>query len=138
MNVEELKKKREEFQEKYNEELEESKVSDNTDVYEGVLKDIKRNIGKIDILIDIYDGDKKPQFMIIQLEKLYLWLRSGLDKEDYLKLTVEQKGDLFHNSIPDGWTYDKKLYPIDKKIKYLEIAIAKNISLIDLEGVYYL
>ena len=138
MNVEELKKKREEFQEKYNEELEESKVSDNTDVYEGVLKDIKRNIGKIDILIDIYDGDKKPQYMIIQLEKLYLWLRSGLDKEDYLKLTVEQKGDLFHNSIPDGWTYDKKLYPIDKKIKYLEIAIAKNISLIDLEGVYYL
>ena len=138
MNVEELKKKREEFQEKYNEELDESKVSDNTDVYEGVLKDIKRNIDKIDILIDIYDGDKKPQFMIIQLEKLYLWLRSGLDKEDYLKLTVEQKGDLFHQNIPDGWTYDKKLYPIDKKIKYLEIAIAKNISLIDLEGVYYL
>ena len=103
MNVEELKKKREEFQEKYNEELEESKVSDNTDVYEGVLKDIKRNIDKIDILIDIYDGDKKPQFMIIQLEKLYLWLRSGLDKEDYLKLTVEQKGDLFHNNIPDGY-----------------------------------
>ena len=76
--------------------------------------------------------------MIIQLEKLYLWLRSGLDKEDYLKLTVEQKGDLFHQNIPDGWTYDKKNYPIDKKIKYLEIAIAKNISLIDLEGVYYL
>ena len=138
MNVEELKKKREEFQDKYNEELDESKIIDNTDVYEGVLKDIKRNIDKIDILIDIYDGDKKPQFMIIQLEKLYLWLRSGLDKEDYLKLTVEQKGDLFHNSIPDGWTYDKKIYPIDKKIKYLEIAIAKNISLIDLEGVYYL
>ena len=138
MNVEELKKKREEFQEKYNEELEESKVSDNTDVYEGVLKDIKRNIDKIDILIDIYDGDKKPQFMIIQLEKLYLWLRSGLDKEDYLKLNIEQKGDLFHQNIPDGWTYDKKNYPIDKKIKYLEIAIAKNISLIDLEGVYYL
>ena len=89
MNVEELKKKREEFQDKYNEELDESKVSDNIDVYEGVLKDIKRNIDKIDTLIELYSSNKKPQYKIIQLEKLYLWLMSGLDKEDYLKLTVE-------------------------------------------------
>ena len=78
------------------------------------------------------------QFYKKELEKLYLWVMSGLEREDYLKLSEEEIADLFNHNIPDGWTYDKTTYPVDKKIQYLEAAICSNSSLLELEGIFHL
>ena len=88
MNIEELMNSRKRLEQFYKKELEKSKSSDNKDVYEGELRDIEKEIAKIDALIEIYNNciSKHPQYMLIQLEKLYLWVMSGLEREDYLKL----------------------------------------------------
>lgn len=140
MNIEELMNSRKRLEQFYKKELEKSKSSDNKDVYEGELRDIEKEIAKIDALIEIYNNciSKHPQYMLIQLEKLYLWVMSGLEREDYLKLSEEEIADLFNHNIPDGWTYDKTTYPVDKKIQYLEAAICSNSSLLELEGIFHL
>ena len=97
MNIEELMNSRKRLEQFYKKELEKSKSSDNKDVYEGELRDIEKEIAKIDALIEIYNNciSKHPQYMLIQLEKditqqwvVIFWI--------LLKLVIKWR------SLPDG------------------------------------
>lgn len=136
MDIEELLRIRNEIENTYNQELEKAKKSPNSIIYEDELKDIKRELDKIDIIKDLYSNPKSSankRFKLMKLENLYIWVMSYKTKEEYLNMSEEEKSEIFHNNIPDGWTYDEAKYSIDKKIEDLEIAICKNISLIDIE-----
>ena len=136
MDIEELLRIRNEIENTYNQELEKAKKSPNSIIYEDELKDIKRELDKIDIIKDLYSNPKSSankRFKLMKLENLYIWVMSYKTKEEYLNMSEEERFEVFHNNIPDGWTYDEAKYSIDKKIEDLEIAICKNISLIDIE-----
>ena len=136
MDIEEIIRIRNEIENTYNQELEKAKKSPNSIIYEDELKDIKRELDKIDIIKDLYSNPKSSankSFKLMKLENLYIWVMSNKTKEEYLNMSEEERFEVFHNNIPDGWTYDEAEYSIDKKIEDLEIAICKNISLIDIE-----
>lgn len=136
MDIEELLRIRKEIENTYNQELEKAKKSPNSIIYEDELKDIKRELDKITSIQDLYSNpksSKNKKFKLMKLENLYIWVMSNKTKEEYLNMSDEESFEVFHNNIPDGWTYDEAKYSIDKKIEDLEIAICKNISLIDIE-----
>ena len=133
MDINELQRMKEETEKMYHQKY---KNSENPTIYEGKLNNIKRELYKIDKLIEIYSHPKyssKPVFKLLKLEILYLCIKDNITEEEYLNMPEEKRFELFHNSVPDGWTYSKTEYPIDKKIKALEEAICNNSDLIELE-----
>ena len=140
MDLEELKQKKKEIEEFYQQELEKSKIENNPMIYDGELEDIKKEIEKLDDLISIYSNPKSynnPNYKLMKLEQIYIRTMSDKTKEEYKELPEDKRFDIFHNNIPNGWTYDEANYPINKRIEEIEIAIMQNTSLLDIEGIQY-
>jgi len=137
MNIEQLLQKKKNAEKIYNTELEESKKKNNPIIYEEELKDLQREIDIIDELIKIYSNEKieKAYYLKMKLEKVYIWATSKLSKDDYYNLSDNEIINLSTGLFPDGWGYNSEVYPIEKEIEYLETAIIRDISLIDLEGI---
>lgn len=133
MDINELQRMKEETEKMYRQVY---NNSGNQTIYEGKLNNIKRELYKIDKLIEIYSHPKyslTPVFKLLKLEILYLCIKANITEEEYLNMPEEKRFELFHNSVPNGWTYNKSKYPIDEKIKALEEAIYNNSDLKDLE-----
>lgn len=100
MNIEELEKLKEEFNTEY-----ENMVNNSTDETDkGALNDLKKEIDKIDSLINIYSINDLD-IRVMKLERLYMQIIYSKSEEEYNKLDIDKKSDMFNNSFPDTWTY---------------------------------
>ena len=131
MNIEELLQKKKNAEEVYNQQLAESEKERHSKVYDGLLKELQREIDIIDELIKIYinKNSAKPHYLEMKLEIVYLWAMSEKTKDEYFNLSDKETIELSDGLFPEGWGYDSEAYPIEKEIEYLEKAIIKDMSL---------
>ena len=125
MEMDELKKIREHIILKYNNELKEKELSDGKELFDEELRYIKKELDKVDELIDIYNNPD-IDYRVMRLEILYMQLVSDMSKEDFSKLTVDEEFDIFNANFPNNWSY---AFSIEKKLEYLEEAVCSNKSL---------
>ena len=118
MDVNELKKIKEEMIIQYNNELKKKEIGPE---YEE-LKYIKSEIDKVDELIDIYKIED-IEYRVMKLERLYMQIMTEKNKTAFLNLTPEEEFNIFNNVFPSNWSFE---VPIDKKLEYLEKAICTS------------
>ena len=114
MNVEEFKNIRDELLKIYNNQ----KSFLNSDE----TKAFNKEIYKLNSFIDIYQKDD-IEYRVMRLERLYMQNVMDKTEEEFSKLSVEERSDIFTKLFPDGWTYK---VPINDKFDYLEKAIIEN------------
>ena len=122
MNKNELKKIKEEMIIQYNDELKKKENTYQSDLEYEELKYIKKEIDKIDELIDIYTIEN-TEYRVMRLERLYMQIMTEKNKDDFLNLTPEEEFNIFNNVFPSNWSFE---VPIDKKLEYLEKAICTS------------
>ncbi len=122
MDVNELKKIKEEMIIQYNDELKKKENTYQSDLEYEELKYIKKEIDKIDELIDIYTIEN-TEYRVMRLERLYMQIMTEKNKDDFLNLTPEEEFNIFNNVFPSNWSFE---VPIDKKLEYLEKAICTS------------
>ena len=126
MDLNELIKLRQELQSIYDNETAEYK-KENLDenrksAFLAELDDISTELKKVDELIDIYKSNDK-KLIVMKLERLYLRLLSGLDKEKFNSLDEDEMFELFDSNFPVEWVFK---YSLDKQEDILLDAICKN------------
>ena len=122
MELEELKKIKEQIIEKYNNELKERERSNQKDIFDEELKFIKREIGKVEELIDIYKY-QDIEYRVMRLERLYMRTITEKSKEEFSRLTEDEEFEIFDELFPDNWPY---IFSSEKKEEYLKEAICTN------------
>ena len=83
MELAELIKIKEQIIEKYNSELRERNLSNQKEAFDEELKSIKREIDKVDELIEIYKH-QDIEYRVMKLERLYMQITAEMTKEDFL------------------------------------------------------
>ena len=126
MDLNELIKLRQELQSIYDNETAEYKKENLDDnrksAFLAELDDISTELKKVDELIDIYKSNDK-KLIVMKLERLYLRLLSGLDKEKFNSLDEDEMFELFDSNFPVEWVFK---YSLDKQEDILLDAICKN------------
>ena len=122
MELAELIKIKEQIIEKYNSELRERNLSNQKEAFDEELKSIKREIDKVDELIEIYKH-QDIEYRVMKLERLYMQIIAEMTKEAFSRLTEEEEFDIFDELFPDNWPYH---YTLEKKEEYLKEAICTN------------
>ena len=125
MELEELKKIKEQIIAKYNEELNEKNSSNQKELFDEELKSIKREIDKVDELIEIYKH-QNIEYRVMKLERLYMQLITEMSKEEFSRLTEDEEFDIFDELFPDNWPYH---FSLENKEEYLKEAICTNKAL---------
>ena len=128
MNLNELVELKSELKDIYEEELKKYHTSDlNKNIFEEELKDIKKEISKVDSLINIYQDDATKDYIVMELERLYMLLISELDKNQFSKLDENEMFEIFDKYFPDEWVLT---YTLEQKEKLLLDAICENKTLV--------
>ena len=125
MNIEELIKLKEELNIKYSEEKKEydlTEIKEEKEILEEELKDILKEITKVDSLIDIYRYPDK-RYIVMKLERLYMMLIADLNENQFDELSEDKMFEIFDNFFPDNWEYK---YNLEEKEKLLLDAICGN------------
>ena len=122
MEIKELFKLKEEVLLKYNDELKQKDKSGNSNAIDEALNQIKKELDKIDELINIYKVDD-IEYKVMKLERLYMQIMTEKTKEEFSNLTQEEEFNIFNNVFPKNWSFK---VPINQKLEYLEKAICTN------------
>lgn len=122
MELDELKRIKEKIIEQYNKELKERSLSNQKDIFDEELKSMKKEIDKVEELIEIYKH-QDIEYRVMKLERLYMQIISEMTKEEFSRLTEEKEFDIFDELFPDNWPYH---LPLEKKEEYLKEAICTN------------
>lgn len=86
------------------------------------LNHIKNEINKYDSLINILEK-KDIEYKIMKLEKLYMQLAYNLTNDEFKKLRLEDKIEIFENLFPGNWAISTTK---EKKLELLLNAITNN------------
>ena len=108
MNVDELKKLKEEIQIQYDKEkklLSTSPIEKERTLIEEELNDISRELLKITKLIEIYQTNQPDALKEAKLEMLYMQLMSGIDEENFNTLDQDKLFELFEKCFSNDWVY---------------------------------
>ena len=122
MDVEKLKEVKEEIILQYNNELKQKENTNDQELIDEELKYIKKEIDKVDELINIYKVED-IEYRVMKLERLYMQIITEKTKEEISNLTPDEEFNIFNNVFPNNWSF---AVPIDKKLEYLEQAICTN------------
>ena len=126
MNIEELKKLKEEIQVQYDEEKKLFDASPNKKekkIINEELKDISKELLKITKLIEIYQTTQPDVLKEAKLERLYMQLMSGIDENSFKALNQDKVFELFERYFPNEWVY---IEDIHQKEELLLDAICSN------------
>ena len=122
MDLEELKKLKEELKKVYEEEKSNNNDIVNKEVYENELKDIEKEQFKVDKMIEIYQNSDK-NYIVMKLERLYMMLVSNMSENKFDELSDDDLFDIFDKSFPYEWVYK---YSNEEKEQLLLDAISNN------------
>ena len=122
MDVNELKELKKEIMLKYNEDKKTRDNNGQSDLINKRLEYIKKEIDKVDSLINIYNVDD-IEYRVMKLERLYMRLMNGMTDKEFSSITREEEFKLFNDLFPEKWSFS---FSIDEKLKYLEEAISSN------------
>ena len=126
MNIEELKKLKEEIQIKFDEEKNEYESlsqGKEKEIVKEELKDISNELLKTMKLIEIYQTNQLDELREAKLERLYMQLMSEISEESFNALNEDKLFELFERFFPDEWVY---IDDIHKKEELLLEAICSN------------
>ena len=126
MNIEELKKLKEEIQVQYDEEKKLFDASPNKKekkIINEELKDISKELLKITKLIEIYQTTQPDVLKEAKLERLYMQLMSGIDENSFNNLDQDKIFELFEKYFPNKWVYIENIH---QKEELLLEAICSN------------
>lgn len=122
MNIEELKKLKEELNNIYEDEKNNGLNTTNKKICENELRDIEKEQFKVDNLIEIYQNHDKD-YIIMKLERLYMILVANISENRFNELNENELYEIFDKSFPNEWVYK---YSNDEKEQLLLDAIASN------------
>lgn len=136
MNIKYLLQKEKQAIDAYKSRLVNSGEENYLDADDEELRDLRREVDIIKELIDIYSNKKSTNndYLVVQLENLYIRAMSNLQKEEYDSLSDDEIVKISTSLFPVNW-FDKGTYPKDKKINCLEAAIIYDMKLTSLEGI---
>ena len=126
MNIEELKKLKEEIQAKYDEEKKEYEASLNSkekEIVKEELKDISKELLKTIKLIEIYQTNQPVELKEAKLERLYMQLMSETDEENFNNFDEDKLFEIFEEYFPDEWV---NINDVHQKEELLLEAICSN------------
>ena len=126
MSIEELLKLQEELQQKYEEEkalYEACQSRTEKAVLYDVIMEISKELLKVKKLLEIYQSSTNINMNVYYLEKLYMFLASGLDENKFNHLDDDKIFKLFDRYFPEKWVYESN---IEEKEKRLLDAICRN------------
>ena len=86
------------------------------------LNYIKKEIYKYDELATVFDN-KDIDYRILKLENLYMQLSYDISKEEFKRLSIESKLEIFENIFPSNWAIS---IPKEEKLELLLDAITNN------------
>lgn len=86
------------------------------------LNYIKKEIYKYDELATVFDN-KDIDYRIMKLENLYMQLSYDISKEEFKRLSIESKLEIFENIFPSNWAIS---IPKEEKLELLLDAITNN------------
>ena len=86
------------------------------------LNYIKKEIYKYDELATVFDN-KDIDYRIMKLENLYMQLSYDISKEEFKRLSIESKLEIFENIFPSKWDIS---IPKEEKLELLLDAITNN------------
>ena len=86
------------------------------------LNYIKKEIYKYDELATVFDN-KDIDYRIMKLENLYMQLSYDISKEEFKRLSIERKLEIFENIFPSNWAIS---IPKEEKLELLLDAITNN------------
>ena len=96
------------------------------------LVDITKELQKVEGLIEIYTKETEgKEYIVAELEKLYILNIINMDKDEYEKLGEEKRFEIFDGLFPNEWVLSNE---IAEKEKILLDAIVNNKTLMPKES----
>ena len=126
MDIEELRKLKEDIQVQYDKEkklLDASSNKKEKKIINEELEDISKELLKVTKLIEIYQTNQPDILKEAKLERLYMQLMSGIDENSFKNLDQDKIFELFEKYFPNKWVYIENIH---QKEELLLEAICSN------------